>query len=351
MYLGAARTLWYGPFPVRLGRVFGGFAALAVALLMGVLGLERQELRCDFRDGGECRLETFVSQTPNARFWSSDLREASVTTVRRGKGKGTLYGKLVLRVGAGQLSLMEIDPDEANALLRRLEAARHDGTQFSAELEGTRWLLVFSVAILAMSASLFWVAVRRMGRLRLTIPGDGTLRVERLVLGVPLGARTHSLYGVREVGVEFGTESDMWNRRGEEPRKTGRLLLYGSSGPVPLTPEYWPGFTLHLAAAAELRQALGLAPGRLETELAAARASREESPLARSLGGRIAIAWAGLCCGGLAGLALFGVLGLALGLLRPSDGIEPWMLIVGCGGGAIGGVLFAFWVTRPRVPR
>lgn len=318
---------------------------------MGVLGLERQELRCDFRDGGECRLGTFVSQTPDARFWSSDLDEASVTIVRRGKGKGTPYGKLVLGIGARKLSLMEVDPDEAHDVLRRLQAARSAGTEFSAELRGSLWMLAFSVGILAMSVSLFWVGVRRMGRLRLTLPGDGTLRVERLVLGVPLGARTHSLYGVREVGVEFGTESDMWNRRGEEPRKTGRLLLHGGNGAVPLTPEYWPGYTLHLAAAAELRQALGLGPGRLEADLATARASRESPPFVHSVGGRLGLAWAGLCCGALAGLALFGVAGLALGLLSASDGIEPWMVVVGCGGGAIGGVAFAFWVTRPRAPR
>jgi hypothetical protein len=212
-------------------------------------------------------------------------------------------------------------------------------------------MLLASAVCAAMGISMAWIALRRAGAVRVSFQHDGSLRVERRVLFVPIGARSLSFHGATDVTLEWKTESDFWKGRHELPRQVGRLVLVTRTGSFPLTDEFWPGKTLHYRAAAELRRAFGFSPGTLEQELHTLENTLERPLIAQSASQRFGLGWAGACVGSLAGLALLGVIGLAFGFLRMQDGVEPWMLIVGSGGGAISGIAIAMHLSRARPPR
>jgi hypothetical protein len=250
----------------------------------------------------------------------------------------------------GEYRLLDAEPDEARAIVASIESARSRGSEFRTTLTGPRWLLVLGAVFALMGASMAWIAVRRMGAFGLSIGHDGSLLVERRILGVPLGARSFALHGVVDVALEWSQEKDFWTSR-SEARPAGRLALVFRDHRVPLTDEYWPGQTVHYRAAAELRRNLGFPPGALETELHALENTLVRPAMARTPGGVFGLAWLGACCGALIGLAILGLALLSLGLIHMSDGIEPWMLIVGCGGGAVSGVGLALYLARPQPPR
>lgn len=344
-------SILYGPFPVRLGRFFGAFAALAVAIPMCAVAFERQRLHCDFGASGTCSIESFVSLRSDVRFATGELRDVAVESVRRGKGKGTEYGVVVLTVSNRQHRLMDAEPAEARAIAANIASARVDRKAYEVTLKGTPWLGLLAVVFAAMGLSMAWIALRRMGALRLTFQHDGSLSVERRVFGVPIRTHSLSLHGVTDVQLEWRDESDFWKGRYELPRQVARIALVTRDRSLPVTDEFWPGRTLHYRAAAELRRCLGFSPGALASELHVLENTLERPAIARTPAGRFGVGWAGACVGSLLGLALLGVVGLSLGFLRMQDGIEPWMLIVGSGGGAVSGVALALHLVRPRPPR
>jgi len=343
----------YGPFPMRGGRLFGAFAALFVAVLSASLALETQYLACDFRSGGTCTLDSVASVRSDAQFASADLRGARMESVFRGKGKGkgTEYGVVVLNVANREHRLLDVDPDRAREVVRHLELAMASRTEARETLAGRRWLLLVTAVTGLMMLSFLWTAVRRMGALKLTLGHDRSLRVERRIFGLPFSARALSLHGTTDVTLEWSDEPDFWKRRHEVPRRVGRIVLVKNDGRVPISEVYWPGKTLHFRAAAALRRALGFTPGPLESELHALESSRIVPAMAQTASGRFGLYWAAVCCGSLGGLAIFGVVGLSLGLLKMSDGLEPWMLLAGSGGGVGTGVALVYYLTRPRPPR
>lgn len=341
----------YGPFPMRFGRLFAAFAALFVAVLSAALALETQYLECDFRDGGACSLESVASLRSSARFASTELRGVRMESVWRGKGKGTEYGIVVLNVAAREYRLIDTDPERAREIVRNVEIARERRTTLRETIAGRRWLLLVTAVTGLMTLSFLRTAVRRMGALKLTLGHDRSLRVERRIFGLPLGARMLSLHGTTDVGLEWSDERDFWMRSHEVPRRVGRIVLVQGDGRVPVSEDYWPGKTLHYRAAAALRRALGFAPGEVERELHALEASRIVPAMAQTAAGRFGLYWAAVCCGSLGGLAIFGVVGLAFGLLRMSDGLEPWMLLTGSGGGIGVAVALVHYLTRPQPPR
>lgn len=344
-------SILYGPFPVRLGRLFGALAGLVVSVAFGAAPLETQHLRCDFGARGTCSIESRFSLRADVRFASSYLHGVKVESVDRGKGRGAEYGVLVLTVSNRQHRLMETEPDKARQIAANLLGAQAGRSAFDATLKGTPWLALLALGFAAMGISMGWIAVRRMGALRLTFLHDGPLRIQRRVFGVPIGARYLLLHGVTDVALEWKEESDFWKRRYEVPRQAGRIVFVTRNRSLPMTDEFWPGRTLHYRAAAELRRSLGFSPGVLEDELQTLESTLERPAIAQTTGGRFALGWAGACVGSILGLGLLGVIGLSLGVLRMQDGIEPWMLVVGSGGGAISGVAIAFRLTRPRPPR
>jgi hypothetical protein len=340
----------YGPFPLRPGRFFGALAGFAVALVVSLVALETQHFDCDFGARNTCTITTHVSNHDDARFAAGDVQSVWMETVRRGKGKGAPYGVVVLKVPGKEYRLIDTDPDEARAIVARIESARSSRSEFHLTLTGSRWLLLFGALFALMGASMAWVAVKRIGSFGLSIEHDGSLVVERRILGMAITARSLALHGVGDVALEWGQESDFWTSRREAPRPAGRIVLVFRDRRVPLTDALWPGQTVHYRAAVELRRSLGFPPGALDAELHALENTLLRPALARGPGAMFGLVWLGACCGILVGLAAL-LLGLwLLGLMKPSDGIEPWMLIVGCGGGAVAGVGLVLHLARPRPP-
>ena len=341
----------YGPFPVRPGRLVGAFATLVLAVAFAGIALETQHLACDFGAGGTCALTSVASLRADARFASRDLRGVRMESEWRGKRNKTEYGIVVLTVRDRELRLKGIDADEARAIVQTVQAGIERGEAFHVTAAGKRWLLLLGAVALFVSLSMAWTGVRRMGSFMLTLRPDRSLSVTRRVLGVPIWSRDLSLAGVIDVAIAWTDERDFWRHRWMQPRRLGRIAFVGRDSPQPMTSWYWPGRTLHYRAAAALRRALGLAPGPLEDELAALAASRERPPWARQVSGRLGLVWAGMCTGAIAGLAVLVAAGVAIGRLRMRDGIEPWMLAVGCGGGALAGAALVLYLARARPPR
>jgi hypothetical protein len=347
----AGGRIVYGPFPVRPGRLVGAFATLVVAVAFAGIALETQHLACDFGGGGACVLTSVASLRADARFASRDLRRVRMESDWRGKRNKTEYGIVVLTVADRELRLKGIDPDAARAIVRTVQAGITRGEAFRVTAAGERWLLLLSAAFGLVALSMAWTGVRRMGSFTLTLRPDRTLSVTRRVLGVPIWSHELSLAGVVDVAIAWTEERDFWRHRWMVPRRLGRIAFVGRDNQQPMTSWYWPGQTLHFRAAAALRRALGLAPGPLEDELAALEASRERPLWARHARARVGLAWAGMCTGAIAGLAVLLAAGVATGRMRFSAGIEPWMVAVGCGGGAIAGAALVFYLARLRPPR
>jgi hypothetical protein len=241
------------------------------------------------------------------------------------------------------------NPTGARDAAAKIEAGIDGSRPFDVEVRGVWWRFVFAVVLLAMSISLARSALDGVGRFRLEIVRDGSaLVLRRSVFGLPVAWSEVALGGVVDVEVERADRDDFWRSRAEAPTPAGRIILrdrFGAGRPV--TDRFYPGRAVHLSAAAALRAILGLMrrPGGVEEVLAAL-------PLVTtSLGMRVTLSWLGLTCGLLVGLCAYGVIGLALGLLRGRDGPDGWASGVGAGGGAIGGVLLVLYLTRPRRPR
>ena len=344
-------TVRYGPFPLRIGRFFGALAGFVGSLVVSLVALETQHVHCDFSAEGTCSIETHVSNHDDARFRSSDLMGVRMETARKGKGKGKEYGIVVLVLPRGEYRLLDAEPDEARAIVASIESAKSRGSEFRTTLTGPRWLLVLGAVFALMGVSMAWIAMRRMGAFVLSIGHDGSLLIERRALGVPVGARSLALHGVVDVALEWSQEKDFWTSRSEAPRPAGRVVLVFRDRRVPLTDEYWPGQTVHYRAVVELRRNLGFPPSALETELHTLENTLVRPAMAQTGAGRFGLAWLGACCGAILGLAALGLGLLSLGLMRMSDGIEPWMVIVGSGGGAVAGVGLALYLARPQPPR
>lgn len=336
---------------MRPGRILGALAGLVGAAVASLVALETQHCACDFGVKNTCTIESIVSLRGDAKFPASELRGVRVDSEWHGKGKGTEYGVVVLIIPNGELRLLDAKPDEARDIARRVQSAMSLRSEVRATLGGPRWGLVLGAVFAAMGISLAWTALRRMGSIRLAPESDGSLRVERRMFGVPLSVRSVPLHGVTDVALEWSDEADFWRSKGEEPRRVGRIALVTRGRALPLTPQYWPGETLHYRAAAALRRNLGFSPGAIENRLHALENTLVRPALARTPAGLFALVWIAVSCGALIGLAVFGLTGFALGYLRMNEGIEPWMLVVGCGGGAVTAVALALYIARPRPPR
>jgi hypothetical protein len=336
---------------VRVGRVFGALAGLVGAVVVSLIALQTQHFACDFGVRNTCSIESFALVRGDSRFPASALRGVRVDSVWKGKGKGTEYGVVVLTIPDGELRLIDAKPKEARDIAERVQSAMSLRSEVRATLKGPRLGLLFGAVFAWMGISLGWTALRRMGAIRLALESNGSLRVERRVFGVPISARSFPLLGVTDVALEWSDEADFWRSKGVDPRRVGRIALVTRGGALPLTPEYWPGETLHYRAAAALRRNLGFSPGELERRLHALENTLVRPALARTHGGLFALVWIAVGCGSLIGLAVLGLTLFALGFMRPSDGIEPWMLVVGCGGGAVTGVALVLYIARLQPPR
>ncbi|MGK3996542.1 hypothetical protein [Sorangium sp. So ce1024] len=341
----ASGSVVHGPFPIRAARLLVSIPLLLAAIIVTALSFSKDHLACT--PGARCVLTRALASRTTG-FPMASLRDVRVD-VRRGS-KGGVQGAVVLVLDGGhQLSLQQVSHERATEVAAAVRAGIAGQQPIDVTLRSPWWVLPLGLGLLAMALTMAYSATKGLGRLHLEITrGGAALRVRRLVLGIPVSSDEVSLEGVTDVRVEGGKLGEPLLGRGEAPTPAGRLVLVDRSGATrPLTAAVFPGKAVHLRAASELRQLLGLAPQRhgVEEQLAALR------PTTTPLGTRIVVLWVGVCVGAVAGLGVLGLAGVALGLVRTSDPMEPWLLVTGSGGGAIAGVALAVYLTRRQPPR
>ncbi|WP_441288551.1 hypothetical protein ACSRUE_42525 [Sorangium sp. KYC3313] len=341
----ASGNVRYGPFPVRTGRLAFSLLLVLVAILLALVALARDHLACTPR--ATCVVtRAFPSRT--LAFPMSVLRDARVN-IERGS-KGSSHGVVVLVMAGGrELPLQRVSPERAAEVAAAIRAGLSSEQRIDITLRGPWWIFPFALGMLAMGLTMARSAVKGLGRFRLDVTrGGAALRVQRYVLAIPVSSREVSLEGVADVRVEAGTLGERWLNKGEAPWPAGRIVLVDRSGATrPLTEAVFPGEAVHLCAASELREILGLERRRHGVEEQLASLPRVVTPL----GARIAALWTAVAVGALAGTALFGITGVALGLLSIRGPLEVLHLAAGGGGGAIAGVALTLYLTRSRPPR
>ncbi|KYF69907.1 hypothetical protein [Sorangium cellulosum] len=341
----ASGSVGYGPFPIRAARLLFSLLLLLGAIIVSIIALSKDHLACT--PGARCVL-TRATPSRTTGFPMSALRDARVDITRGSKG-GSQGAVVLVLDGGHQLSLQKVSPERAAEVAAIVRAGIAGEQRIDVTLRGPWWIFPLAIGMLAMGLTMAYSSTKGLGRFHLEITrGGAALRARRFVLTIPVSSHEVSLEGVADVRVEGGTLGEMWLGKGEAPSPAGRIVLVDRSGAArPLTEAAFPGQAVHLRAAAELRELLGIERERhgVEEQLASL-------PLTRTpIGTRIAVAWAGMTVGALAGLGIFGLAGVALGLLSTSDPIETWSLAVGGGGGAIAGVALALYLTRSRPPR
>ncbi len=327
----------HGPFPARL-RYFGMAAAASfVGVVFLLMGLQTDRVLCPAR--GTC------TEGYGATFDRSELR--SVHVEHRTGAKNAKYGVVVLDLDAARrVEMMQVDPDEAEAAGAKIRAAIASGSAFDETLRQPPWLAPIGATGIVFALVALVLGLSKMGRFDLVADG-GQLCVRRSLLAIPLGTRQVPLDRVTEVRVERGTVPIMLRQRYEKEIEAGRLrLVYRDGEERPLTGALFPGHALHLRAASALRSALGLEANAQDDE------ELSRIPMRTwSASTRFAFAWMGVTTGALVGMAIFGLSLVLFKMTSFHANIEGWMVAVGGGGGAIGGVAIALHATRPRLPR
>jgi hypothetical protein len=339
----------HGPFRIRWSRFLVGLLLVTLGGLIAVMGMEHQSLECGPGPDAWCVLTAGTFGTREvARFPRRDLGSVRVDTRWGGKGNRTEYGRPVLMVGARPLALRETNADRAREFAGALVHARDRGLAFDAELRESRWVWVFGMLMLAAGLSAGRGAFVGAGRVSIDVdPNQRVLRVQRRLLGIHGRTIVQPISEIADVTIEHISEKDFWRGRHEPARELGRLVLVSTNGERrPLTAQSFPGRVVHLRAAIALLAGFGLPATELEKELAELELVRQSPRWAEPLGPLLFVS-IGAPIGFLIGMAIFGVVGLAIGAFRAEDAISTTALAAG-GAGAVAGVLLMRFLARPR---
>ncbi len=343
-------TIIHGPIPVRPLQVVGAAGLMFVAWVSVEMGLDRADLicrtdtdRCDLTTGGP----SLRRRTAFPRSALTGVRVVAETTSN--KGVVTRWGVPHLDLASGPpLRSMRVPPEEAEAFAAEVRAGIADKRWFSASLRAPIWGVFFGPVIALIAAAVAYSGLRDMGSVVLQVDrAAGQLRVARRVLWLRMPWRTFTLPRGADVIVESERRKGWLDSRAMPPEPYGRLVLVGPGAERQPLSGFLRGHRVHLAAAAAVRAALGRPPGALEAELAAA-SKPVPHPVAGSLPGKFAVAWAGACIGALAGMAALWGGAAAAGLIGTSG--EGFWPISGAMLGAMAGIGLALWWTRAQPP-
>ena len=100
-----AAVVW-GPFPLRRARLAGGLLIVALAAMLGVVGLQRHILACERAGagGGQCEWQTGLGASSVRRFPLAALRSVRVAySQTSNKGHVSRWGQLVLNIEGREL--------------------------------------------------------------------------------------------------------------------------------------------------------------------------------------------------------------------------------------------------------
>lgn len=243
-------TLWYGPFPYRLGPTL---LLLALAVLIALVGLdeERTTIRgVECTRPGPCMVRRGADWLGVRDAETFDASRIDRAELRRTKGKNPRSVLYLVDDRGEDIPLTE--GSNAGALFPLVQPFFADPSRpsLSAHVDfdlGGRAFFVLAVTGLLFAALLAQVhAARRAGHYRITIEGGG-LRVERMILGRPSRARVVRCDLIASVDVARG------------PNLTARVVLGTREGPdVPLTERFLPPSVVHEELAQQLRDGLKL---------------------------------------------------------------------------------------------
>lgn len=340
----------HGPFPARWVALFIAMVLLPLGVSTGFLAFGQDHLVCS---SSQCTVTKhkppFDDTTDTFSRAAFKRAEPSVTVTVTTGSKGGKTGVVMLHVnGETDRKLRSSDAKDAEATANEIRRALEADSPIDVTVRSSMaFFVVAPLAILAAIASLLSF-FRGIGRMRLTLVRTGAaLRVRRSIFGIPISTSEVSLDGVVDVRVQTRSVTDFWTPKGRST-PGGRLVLVDRAGrPRPITNEFYRGETLHYRAAVDLRARLGFspAPGGAEETLA------QIAPVTVPLASRIGFAWAGMCCGSIAGPFLTVGFGHLVGILGPKNDMPGEWFIPGLAFGAIAGAVFAFRLSRPKLPR
>lgn len=296
---------------------------------MLLVGSQSQRLRCD----------DVTCLYGDEFFPRVDLVGVHVERQTSGKSK---TGVVVLELSNGRIRrMMAVDPDDADQAAERIRA----GGAIDVQLHGPRVLVPVGAVALVAAIVMLGIALANMGRFDFEIDSD-VMRVRRSLFGIPLGTRIVPIDGVERVVFDRGAITPVMQRRAEPTIAAGRLRIVRRGEERALSRGFYPGYALHLRAAAALRAALGLEPDEKDDAELASMPMRSSG-----LGERVMYAWMGMTTGSILGLAIFGLTLMLLGKTTMRANIEGWMVAGGCIPGALCGAAIAIHATRKRYPR
>ena len=345
----------WGPFPLRRARLAGGVAIFALSVVLLLAGLQRHVLTCA-RSGtlsGECEWQTGLRDSSVRRFPLAALASVRVAyTQTQHKGHVTNWGQLVLSVDGRERMLLRQAAAEADQAAARLQAFLRDPEQKELRLD-TGWslpMLGLGAAFALAGGGMLYSVWYGRRRFRFTWEAAAQQLSMQLQwpLGIDVGAKvTFSLASPVDVEISWEEVKDAFSSSRSPGARGGRLHVRPARGEsTTLLPQPMPGYRVHIVAAEQLRRLLGCpersAAEATRTEAAYAAERPQLGPGWTGSGGRVAATWLGACCGALLGIAISGLLGLMLGLVKMSDSTDgPWFF-GGMLGGIAGGVALAW---------
>jgi hypothetical protein len=334
----------HGPFRVRLGALTFGVVSLLFAPLLFALALDDARLACDSTID-RCRYDGSLIGDRSETFPLSQLEGVRVE-VELGS-KGARHGVPYLDVSGRRLRLASVSVDEARRFARELD---HDRAaklaRFQLDLAAERGIALPGVMFLALGVTALVAALRGTGRLVIVVRG-AALHVARSVFGILASSVVVDTAGVTDVDIAWEHKKTFFTQRYSAGETHGRLVLVRGDAREPLTETPFPGHRVHLRAARELREVLGLQVRSPEREAEFAAAARWWAPkplMGGGMGAVIALAWIGICCGALLAIPLSWIALRSLGLAGrdPPDAVFG----VGVSIGAMLGVATAFYLRR-----
>ncbi len=349
-----AAVVW-GPFPLRRARLAGGLLIVALAAMLGVVGLQRHILACERAGagGGQCEWQTGLGASSVRRFPLAALRSVRVAySQTSNKGHVSRWGQLVLNIEGRELMLLRQEEPAADAAAARLQAFLSDPAQPQLHLETSRPVAMLGLgAAFALAGGWLLYSVW-YGRRRFRFTWDAPMQQLAMQLqwppGLSVGAPvTWSLPRPVEVEISWGEVKDFLSSPRDPGPRGARLQVRLASGEsTALLPQPLPGYRVHLRAAEQLRRLLGCpersAEAAARTAAAYQAAQPQLGPGWTGLGGRVAASWLGACCGSLLGLVASGLLALALGVVKMSDSAKSAWFFGGMLAGLAVGVPLAW---------
>jgi len=338
----------HGPFPIRVWRLLGGLGMTPLGVLLVAMSMP-ERFTCS-EQTGECRVERPLRAPVS---FSRELLRGVHVVQKRGS-KGGIFGEPIIDFTNGAVTMRQVDPPQAASMARTVNDAIAGRTPIDVSLRESWWPIAFFCFMVAAGLGLVATALRGIGRYRLDHDrGRGVLAVTSTLLGVPLSSAAVSTRDVVDVEVEWRRDKDLFHGRHAVGDTEGRLALVTAQGERRLlVASYHRGYTLHRRAATELRALLGCPPRAPGVEARLEGDALAHHPQPGALVGRyFSAAWIGMCCGSLLGMALYALVGLALGLLRLKDPVDENALVFGAGGGAVAGITLALYLSYPRPPR